>query len=360
MAKTRLVLVGGFLGAGKTTLLQRAAEHLTRQGYRVGVVTNDQGQQLVDTALFHDQQIAVQEVAGGCFCCHFPDLLSSLRRLQAEIQPDVILAEPVGSCTDLMATVLRPIWTYHAAEFEIAPLTILLDPQREMRHFGSTVSYLHDQQLLEAEVIAVNKSDLLASDARREMPDALRRAYAGKQVVSLSARTGDGVAAWIDPLLTTSSRLEQALDLDYMAYAAAEASLGWLNARFFLLGQPSLSPTVWMTQVLKSLGRAFGQNCMAIAHLKLHLNTPQAALKASLTQMGDSIIWDAHSQPEDVDQAAVILNARVSAPPDRLRATVQQAIAETCARLQTPFEYTHFECFSPLPPEPTFRLLTRP
>ena len=36
------VMVGGFLGAGKTTALVRFAEHLTRLGRRVGLITNDQ------------------------------------------------------------------------------------------------------------------------------------------------------------------------------------------------------------------------------------------------------------------------------------------------------------------------------
>ena len=105
MNRTRLVLVGGFLGAGKSTLLLRAARHLAQQHYRVAVVTNDQGQQLVDSAFLADQAIPLQEVASGCFCCHFPDLLSSLRRLRDEVQPDVILAEPVGSCTDLIGLI---------------------------------------------------------------------------------------------------------------------------------------------------------------------------------------------------------------------------------------------------------------
>ena len=45
------VMVGGFLGAGKTTALLRLAEHFTAQGRRVGLITNDQSQGLVDTSM---------------------------------------------------------------------------------------------------------------------------------------------------------------------------------------------------------------------------------------------------------------------------------------------------------------------
>lgn len=357
MSKTRLVLVGGFLGAGKTTLLMRAAEHLSRQGYRVGVVTNDQGQQLVDTALLSAHEWMVEEVSGGCFCCRFPDLLTSLRRLQTEVHPDIILAEPVGSCTDLMATVLRPIRKYYADDYDVAPLTVLLDPLREVAHFESTVTYLYRQQLLEADLIALNKSDLVEPAARRSMVDTLEQAYADARVLSLSARTGEGVDGWLEAVVSSASPMQRALDIDYTTYAEAEASLGWLNTRLSLAGEPSLSPRLWATTLLESLGQRFSENQMAVAHLKLHLDAGGAALKASLTQTGEPILWDEDGQAAQAEQAAVILNARVSATPEQLQATVQQAIADTSARLQTAFAYDHFECFSPLPPQPTFRFV---
>ena len=75
---TRIAIVGGFLGAGKTTLILQAVRKLAEQGYRVGLVTNDQGEDLVDTALAAQATIPVTEVAGGCFCCRFPFLVKRI------------------------------------------------------------------------------------------------------------------------------------------------------------------------------------------------------------------------------------------------------------------------------------------
>jgi G3E family GTPase len=47
----KLILVGGFLGAGKTTLLAEAAKRLAKEGKSVGLITNDQAPELVDTRL---------------------------------------------------------------------------------------------------------------------------------------------------------------------------------------------------------------------------------------------------------------------------------------------------------------------
>jgi G3E family GTPase len=49
MSKMRFLMVGGFLGAGKTTTLGRLASSYIEKGLRVGIVTNDQATDLVDT-----------------------------------------------------------------------------------------------------------------------------------------------------------------------------------------------------------------------------------------------------------------------------------------------------------------------
>ena len=80
----RLILVGGFLGAGKTTLLAQAAMQLSKQGKRVGLVANDQAANLVDSEVLKAAGTCVEEVAGGCFCCRFPDMIAALDALGGE------------------------------------------------------------------------------------------------------------------------------------------------------------------------------------------------------------------------------------------------------------------------------------
>jgi G3E family GTPase len=354
---TRLLLVGGFLGAGKTTLLLQAARRLTGQGYRVGLVTNDQGQGLVDTALVQQQGIPVAEVAGGCFCCRFPDLLASIHQLQKIAAPEVILAEPVGSCTDLAATVLRPLQAYYPTQFQLAPLTILLDSQREIAPFPATVDYLYRKQLAEAEVIALNKSDLLDPVTLSKLLRELQQLYPQAQVMSLSARTDIGLAEWLELALRQSSRIVPALDLDYATYAEAEACLGWLNAKGALMASRPFAPAAWLSQTLTSLEQALTAQGAAIAHLKLHLTTPTAALKASLTQSGSPIFWDLRPADTETGRAEFILNARVNTDPHTLETIVRQVVSEVEPRLDLRCQFTQFECFSPLPPKPTYRLL---
>lgn len=70
-------------------------------GKRVGLITNDQASELVDTALLSRNEVKVAEVSGSCFCCNFNGLISAMKQVREEANADVIIAEPVGSCTDL-------------------------------------------------------------------------------------------------------------------------------------------------------------------------------------------------------------------------------------------------------------------
>ena len=69
MSPPALVFLIGFMGAGKTTAILRLARHLSGQGLKVGLITNDQSLGLVDTAMLGANGFDVEEITGGCFCC---------------------------------------------------------------------------------------------------------------------------------------------------------------------------------------------------------------------------------------------------------------------------------------------------
>ena len=213
MTRPHLIVVGGFLGAGKTTLILAAARLLANKGIRSAIILNDQGDSLVDTAFARTHGFHAGEVTGGCFCCRFSELMRIAEHLRKH-SPDVIFAEPVGSCTDLSATILHPIQQVFSETFLLAPLTVLVDPGRA--HDDPDIDFLFQKQLEEADLICYAKSDLYPAPA-------------GPGTRRLSARTGEGVVAWLDEVMggTLSGKI---LDIDYARYARAEASLAWLNA----------------------------------------------------------------------------------------------------------------------------------
>ena len=365
MDKPLVILVGGFLGAGKTTLLATATQRLTGQGKRVGLITNDQAANLVDTAILTERESPVQEVSGGCFCCKFDDLIGAMERLISEGQPDVLLGEPVGSCTDLSATVMQPIKALHGDRYRLAPSSVLVDPDRvrallepspstlPLQVFPENVLYIYRKQLEEADFIVLNKIDLLPADERLRIEDALRREFPRSEVMSLSAKEGTGVDAWLEAVTGDGEPGRTVTEVDYDVYAEGEAALGWLNAAYWLHSDPGMDWGAFCLRVMTRLRWEFRERAAEVAHLKLHLKSGSSSLVANLTSsLGEpSLRGKIEGSTED---ARLLVNVRAHIDPDGLRSLVERSVEEAAGhtiRVVT----EDLQCFAPSRPQPTHR-----
>ncbi|MEM9380334.1 MAG: GTP-binding protein [Planctomycetota bacterium] len=361
------VMIGGFLGAGKTTAVARLARALTDRGLKVGLITNDQSSGLVDTSILRSHGYAVEEIPGGCFCCRFGSLAEAAEKLEAESRPDVFLAEPVGSCTDLVATVSYPLRRIYGDRFRIAPLSVLVDPGRarrvlglaEGRGFSEKVVYVYEKQLEEADLIVVNKTDTLTAAELDELQTALRARYPHAEVLAASAKSGDGTDAWFDRVLGAEAEERPTMAVDYQVYAEGEALLGWLNctSRVAVAGEP-----VDANQLLLDLAgfvRAELDSAGAeIAHLKATLDAGDASgrLAALSVTAGDGEPDLREALVDGVTGGELILNLRAEGDPDLLRRVASKAL-ETCAASRPGLSLVaeHEEFFRPAPPQPTHR-----
>lgn len=361
MSQTRMVLVGGFLGAGKTTLLTRAAKLLAGQGKVVGVITNDQAAQLVDTGALKEAGLAVEEVAGGCFCCRFDELVLECNRIVDELSPDVVLGEPVGSCTDISATVLQPMKALHAERWQMAPFTVLTDPVRlrdalspeTSSAFPEPVLYIFRKQLEEADLIAINKCDLLGEEGLLALEAAVAKEFAGTPVLRMSALRGDGVADWMNRVLQGERAGAKVVEVDYDTYAEGEAVLGWLNAFATVRAEDDVD---WGAFCLDLLERIQGE-CRArraeIAHAKLLLSAPGGHLMANLTATNGKALLQG-ALPPGTRAGQLTINARVGMDPETLRAVVEACLAAAAGEA-VHAEVTHLANFSPARPTPVHR-----
>jgi G3E family GTPase len=357
-------MIGGFLGAGKTTSVLSLAQRLTAQGKKVGIIMNDQASGLVDTALAAAHDYAVEEIAGGCFCCRFNSLLDAARTLTASTRPDVLLAEPVGSCTDLMATVNLPLQRIYGDQFQMGPLSVVVDPIRcrralgmeEGRKFSDNVTYIYRKQLEEAEVIVVNKTDLLSAEEQDELTHRLHAEFPQARIYRISARHQAGIDPWLHDLLTEEGEAAKTMEVDYTRYGVGEALLGWLNATV-KVQQDEADGNALLMQLAKDLRSRIAAQGAEIAHMKMILSADAdgleiAALNCTATEREPEL---SHRLSEPMDEAEILINIRAEAAPEQLNAALQGAVSQLQEQGAT-VSITHCEHFRPGQPVPTHRL----
>lgn len=361
MNKIGLIMVGGFLGAGKTTLLGQAASILTRQGQRVGLITNDQAQNLVDTEILREAGLRVEEIAGGCFCCRFSDLTDALNRLSDSDEVDILIGEPVGSCTDLSATVLQPLKDLFWDRYHLSPFSVVVDPMRLQEALDPRMKsslhpsarYILSKQIEEADIIVINKIDSISCEELSEIQARTKESYPHTPQVCLSALSGCGVQDWLDMLFRNDRPGQRIVDVDYDIYAEGEAVLGWLNAAISLSGGGNVDWGDFCVGLLHRLRDTLRSQSAEIAHVKLILGGTDTGIIANLTGNDDEVVIRGAmcGSPSDVK---LILNARVEIAPQRLRAIVENALSSQ-ADGAISFQIEEIRCLSPGRPEPTHR-----
>jgi G3E family GTPase len=360
MKDVRMVLVGGFLGAGKTTLLMQAARRLADRGRRLGLITNDQAADLVDSEILRQGGFRVGEVAGGCFCCRFSDFVAAADRLLNDLQPDVLFGEPVGSCTDLSATVLQPLKHLYAEWFRLAPFTVVVDPARLGEVLGAgpavfpeAVAYIFRKQLEEADVILLNKIDLLSPAELSALKQKVAKEYPGTTLFCASALKGDGVDAWLDFALSAPRGGTRMAQVDYDQYADGEAALGWLNCTAKLHAEAPVDWREFCAGFIERVRKELLARGAEIAHLKLLLNTAAGRVQANLASSHGKALCQGNLQG-DPRQALLIVNARVREEPQELQAVIEQALAGD-PQQRISVEILSMASFKPGRPKPTRR-----
>lgn len=364
MLKSRYIMIGGFLGAGKTTAILQLGKKLREAEERVGLIMNDQSIGLVDTALVRSQGFETEEITGGCFCCRFNSLVQAAENLSAADRPDVFIAEPVGSCTDLRATVSYPLQKIYGDQFIIAPLSVVLDPVRTRRilgleggkTFSEKVLYIFGKQLEEADLLVINKCDLLDQASLDELQQALEQRYPGKEVLRITAREGTGIDRWLAILLSRSGATADSMSVDYDRYAEGEALLGWLNLSASLSGE-EFDGNTFIKDLAAAIRERLEQQQIEIAHLKMTL-TPDSGNDLAVGNLvrNEGEFELSHHLVEPLEAGELILNLRAEGDPEILSQVIGEIVEQVTARGGLEYAANHLEAFRPGRPVPTHRL----
>lgn len=162
MLPVPVTIVSGFLGAGKTTLVNRilSGDH----GLKIAVIVNDVGTIDVDAKLLASKSDGIVSLKNGCVCCSMrPDLVQHVGELVAEQAPDHIVIEASGVSEP--GSIVRTLEYPELVKKVFVNAVVTVIDAEQFPGLSGTSRFLANEQLAEADIVILNKSDLVSSEA---------------------------------------------------------------------------------------------------------------------------------------------------------------------------------------------------
>lgn len=359
---TKYMIVSGFLGSGKTTTMIALARAINKRVQREGepshvaIIANDLGaKNLVDADYTRTADVPIDEIAGDCICYVTDDLVYHINRL-ADGGAGMVVSDIPGCGVGALNHVYVTLKEEHPGKFDLLPLVCLVDPirlrmilpQGEDINLPEEMRFLLNAQLAEADLIVLNKCDLI-DDAERESDlTFIRKAYPNIPVMSMSARTGEGVEELVDYVLSHEAAAEpRDLGTDSEEFDAAEAQMCWYNRRFF--AEERDGENIDFNEVIEDFMEAIREGLIEakrnVGHLKLFAAGEGADfVKCSIVGVDYDLEFD-----RKLDGAysgiAIVVNARATCESETFGDIVEEATDSIKQKWNLKCRIIFTECF---------------
>ena len=355
MDKIRFMVVSGFLGAGKTTTMIALAEHMNKTFGETAIIANDLGANLVDTNLTQTSGCTVAEIASGCICYQMDNTVDQIRRLRDKDGAVFVMSDIPGCGVGALDHVYHRLATDNADEFTLSPFTVVVDPERLRMimperadiNLPEELVYLLKLQLEEADLVVLNKADLLAPEDVERYVDFLHAACPDIPVLVISALERTGIEELAEFIATHETALKNFSVRNTQEFADAEAKLTWYNRRLYLKTNDGgkIDCNAVVDDLIESIRMGLIEKKRNVPHLKTFATSGNGDFnKASLIGVDYDVEY-AQQFLRPHKNLRMIVNARAVCESRPLARLMDDALDEVCEKYDLDCQVFFTECF---------------
>ena len=347
----KFAVFSGFLGAGKTTAMMELTKYYTEHYGKAAMISNDLGcSGLADNKFANLEGCSASELTGECICYQTENLVERLDQLFDRDGCELVISDIPGFGVGALNHVYHTLQRDYTDRYELAPFTVLVEPRtvellRGKR--GGDLQYILHTQLVEADLILLNKCDLLDAQQMEQDFSYLKDHYAQASVAGISARTGQGMEE-LSQMLVHSAASMRLPDIGYggAEFSCAMSHMSEYNMQYYAeVCCHHFDGNFYLMDLAKTVQRGILEAGYEIPHLKLLAWGAEGDYgKADLlgTDRPVEIVKRFETPCREI---AVILNGSASCPGEKLDQIITGAVEQVSKRYQLSLMIYKKECF---------------
>ncbi len=360
----RFMVVSGFLGSGKTTAMMALADHLNKTGRKTVMISNDLGRKgLADYCYSKAAGVPSEEISGECICFVTEDLVERLRRLYSDEGCEMVMSDIPGFGVGALEHVYYKLRDLYPEECVLAPFTVITEGASLSALFdkdilaGNTsahesslpeeMKYLLRSQLLEGDLIVLNKSDLYTEEEKVSYMELIRSICPETPVIAVSALTGEGIPELADYLYTHETEFpEPDFGVTEEEFESAFGKLSMYNCQYYAeVCCDDFDVNEYLADLAAEIREKLKVRGYDTPHLKLFARREDGDYsKVDLLGVNRDVIIT-HAMDGRCTDIPVVLNTTSAADREYLTEVIDQAILDVSGRHDLSIVIYYKECF---------------
>ncbi len=336
----KFAVFSGFLGSGKTTTMIALTKYFTEKHGKAAMISNDLGHgvTLADHRLAQLSGVNASEITDDCIC-YVNELLAERLSGYYEDGCELVVSDIPGFGVGALEHVYHGLTEKFPGKFVLAPFTVLTEPRTvEMLRSGNCgdLYYLYDTQLREADLILLNKCDLLTPEGRQADLAWLDGHYPQAKTVAISALTGEGLEELSQALITGEASMRRP-DIGYggKAFRRAMRKMSEFYLQYHaVVCCDDFDGNAYLMDIAEKVKADISVSGQEIPHLKLLAWEPEGDYGKVDLIGTERPVEVTHRFEKRCRDIAVLLNASGESPADKLEEIVTAAAEEVSGKYQ--------------------------